>query len=264
MANFKFIGFYLIFLISCYNPPQRTNNEENNNSKINTQLSKPYNLGRFYDTIIVAKKDSFRIFQDTTNKELRLKILKQNKNNWQTNIEEEWTSLYEFKDWNNDGYMDIILRYHHAFVIILYNPKKDKFVKFGDIGELTDKVEHIIGTNLVFNIDEHKKWNSELFDIDSNYNKRSYGIMFNWDDTNRETNTEDSIISVFKRLLIFNKDYYNNSDTTIMGTNKRLTDKIVNKSANFCSNCGREEYDSLRLNFVRNYWTNNWKKYKKS
>jgi hypothetical protein len=228
----------------------------------NKSIEKTGNKGRFYDTILDIDKSVFRVFQDTTlNPQFMFRVLKQVNGNWQTNIDEGWTSVYEFKDWNKDGFTDIVLRYHHAFVIILYNPKKQKFVKFGDVGELTDTIEHIEGTSLMCNLDEHKSWNSELFDIDPNFNKRSYGIMVNWDESREDNDLDNPIICVYKRLLIYNEDYDNQSDTTIFGTNKMLIDKIETSKTAYYHTPDIEKYDSLRMDFVKKYWIKNWRKF---
>ncbi len=267
MFNIPIKIAFLLLILSCFNKKVESVNKKEefighiNNSMLNAPIIQS-NKFIFHDTIIDIGKSSFRIYQDTSKKtQLKFKILKKEGNNWIINIDEGWTSLYEFKDWNMDGYTDIILRYHHAYVVILYNPKMEYFAKFGDIGELTNKVEKIEGTNLMCNLDEHKNWSSELFDIDPNYNKRSYGIMVNWDESDTENNRENLKVCVYKRLLIFNKSYDNQTDRSILGTNKKLISKIDLSKIEAFNDIDFEKHDSLRLDFAKKYWTENWRKF---
>jgi hypothetical protein len=178
-------------------------------------------------------------------------------NNWQNNIDESWTSLYKFIDWNNDSYTDVILRYpRDNNVVLLFNPKKEKFVKFGDFGESIDKIDTIKDTHFMFNLDEHKlNWNSELFAINENYKKVSYGVM-HW----VEGDTS-SYISVYKRLLVYDEQFYNNVDRSILDNQKKPTEKIDTKALAFFLSDNFEKRDSLRQDFVKKYWSKNWKRF---
>jgi hypothetical protein len=80
----------------------------------------------------------------------------------------------------------------------------------------------------MYNLDEHKlNWNSELFAINENYQKTSYGVI-HW----VEGDTS-SYISTYKRLLVYDEEYYNNAERSILGNQKKPTEKINLKTLAF-------------------------------
>ncbi|MBL7814217.1 MAG: hypothetical protein JNL70_04350 [Saprospiraceae bacterium] len=229
-----------------------------------TENDKKYTIDHqsYYDTVVKLGHSTFRIFKginDTFHHVFGFTIHKKVNNTWSEQLITEWTSLYEFKDWNKDGYLDIVLRYHHAYVPILFNPKKEIFVRFGDIGELTDQVTPINGTNLMWNFTERKNWHSELFDIDSNYNMKSYGVMINYDESklNSDIELEKDFICTYKRLLIYSEDY----NGGILGHKKLLMNRFDPNKLAFNLEDNSDDYDSLRIAFIKNYWNNNWQKF---
>jgi hypothetical protein len=250
-----FIG--MLFLICCTNTADHKPSVSINTNSIYVPYEEKFK--RNFDTIVNVGQSIFRVFIDTgdTRLEKQFKIQKRFKNSWKDNLNLEWTSLHTFKDWNKDGYMDIVLQYHHAYVVLLFNPKKQKFVEFGDIGELTDEVMDIAGTNLKYNFTEHKHWYSELFDIDPNYNMRSYGLMMN-----SEVEIDTAFIDVYKRLIIYNDEYRKKETDFSFIRNEKLVERIdPQKQVFFKANF--EKYDSLKIVFIKNYWAKNWRNFVK-
>jgi hypothetical protein len=203
-------------------------------------------LENAYDTLLVVEKAVFRIYQASVNPpETRFRILKQEGTAWLPNVDEEWTSAYEFNDWNQDGFVDLVLSYHHVHLILLYHPTMKQFVKFGYLGPDTDSVARIEGTRLLCHFQERRgSWNSELFEIDAAFHKKSYGIM--------EGTVEDSPIQVFKRVLVFNPALEDPNVEPVSRVEPNPKGFELLKSL---------PSDSLSLDWVQKYWVNNWRKF---
>lgn len=222
------------------------------------KFANPYS----FDTILTFGHSVFKIFRDTNSYSFR--ISKKVGNGWQGNIDAAWTSLHEFEDWHKDGYLDIILRYKFSYEILLFNPKKEVFTGTGYILENNiEDFQDIEGTNLKCSFYEFKgDWHSELFEIDPNYIVRSYGVIFYRHNYIEERQIDSPYIEVYKRLIVHDEAYREKVDWHILGDKKELITTIIDpKKQKFYTTEDYEKTDSLRLVFIKDYWSKNYQKF---
>ncbi len=221
------------------------------------RLTNPYT----FDTILTLGHSTFRIFRDTNSYNFR--ILKKTGNEWLNNIDNSWTSLHEFQDWNKDGYLDIVLRYKFSYDILLFNPQKEVFVGTGYILENNiEGFQDIEGTNLRCSFYTSKgNWHSELFEIDPNYIMKSHGVIFYRHNYNEETQIDSAYIDVYKRLIVHDNAYLKRVDWSILEDPKELITTIDPKKQKFYTTEDYDKTDSLRFTFIKDYWSKNYQKF---
>lgn len=223
----------------------------------------------YFDTTLTVGHSTFRIFRDKDSiyNTYNLRIFKKVGNSWQDNINDEWTSLHEFQDWNKDGYVDIVLQYHHSYEIMFFNPKKEIFVAFGGVGSNDiDDIQDIEGTNLKCNFYEFRtNWYSELFGIDDNYHKVSYGTLVSEEFVKDGVGIDTPIINVYKQLIIYDEAYQNRDimkdstkkDKKLIGKMNPIEQKLYMGN----SEQSTDRYVAKKLEFVKNYWSKNYQKF---
>lgn len=214
-----------------------------------------------FDTILIFGHSIFRIFRDTNSYSFR--ILKKVRNEWLDNIDNAWTSLHEFQDWNKDGHVDIVLRYKSAYDILLFNPQKQVFIGTGYVlGNNIEDFQEIEGTNLRCSFYTSKgNWHSELFEIGPNYIMRSYGVIFYRYNFNEETQIDSAYIDVYKRLIVHDEAYREKIDWNILGDQKELIMTIDPKKQKFYNAEITGKQDSSEMEFVKDYWSKNYQKF---
>jgi hypothetical protein len=206
---------------------------------------------------------------DSLEEDFTFVIKKQIGKIWKKNIEIEYGRRafnWIITDWNHDGFNDVILRNYFDEEVILFNPTENEFVYFGSIGR--GEISRIEKSNLLYNFSLKKQvmynddvdgyyqiWESELFEVDKNYEKIDYGrIDFQksyTDKNNQEIRDTVPFIHTYKY------------DTKHFVLIEKIDFRKIKPALNFEQkeiNGNRKEADySNEEAFIKNYWLKNWK-----
>jgi hypothetical protein len=170
------------------------------------------------------------------------------------------------KDWNHDGYNDVVLRNYFDEDVFLFNPDKNEFVHFGSIGR--GEISSIEKSNLLYNFSFKKQvmynddvdgyyqiWESELFEIDKNYSKIEYGRI-DFHKSYRDINNQEIIDTIpFIHIYKF--------DSKQFVLKEKIDFRNIKPPLNFEQKeikGDKEEVDySNEEDFIKDYWLKNWK-----